>query len=386
VRGLSKKIIISLLTSVVVLITMIATTFAWVGIFTYASASNFEMNLKIQETKANYYLTISGSGKNGTFGEAVDIIEIERQILKNRKNSSEYSSYIDSQDDNSIETIFSKLTLTPLTTTVSDNKLTSFQAIDYKQRDYLSMIDTIGYYKFDLYFSVDTKEGINLETTEINAPILMTELENTLVGTLADFNFSNGNPFNGLEDNPKNTILKSLPNVYTVNSANAMRFAFEIFSPLDINAEYNDNAEPNDLKIYQGGTQEPALSEDGSYSLGGILEEERNTALKELLVIRPYLKNSIYTGKKEYFEECLSNAVNRGVNDLEITNENREIRAKASNSELESGDFLGVHSGVQTKVKVTVYFWAEGWDSDCLFGIDQKPTTLNLTFTADEDI
>lgn len=383
-RGLSKKIIISLLTSVVVLITMIATTFAWVGIFTYASTSNFNMNLKVSETKANYYLTISGSGTKGTFGESVDTIEIERQILKNR-NITDDLSYFDSQDDNSIETIFSKLTLTPLTTTISDDKLTKFEAINYDRATYLEMYETKGYYKFDLYFSVDTKDGINLETTEINAPILMTELENTLVGTLANFNFSNGNPFEGLEDNPKNTILKSMPNVYTVNSANAMRFAFEIYDPINIDDTYSDDANPSNLITFQGGTQEPSLT-DGVYSLGGVLEEERNTALKEILVIRPYLKDNIYYGKKEYYQECLSNAINRGANDLEITNENRLIRAKASDSELNSGKFLGVWQGVQTKVKVSVYFWCEGWDCDCLLGIDSKPVTLNLTFTADEDI
>ena len=385
-RGISKKIIISLLTSVIVLITMVATTFAWVGIFTYASVSNFDMNLKVQKTKALYYLTISGSGKSGTFGESVDTVELERQILKNRQSSDDYSSFIDSQDDNSIETIFSKLTLTPLTTTISDNSLSSFQAINYDVERYLEMIDTNGYYKFDLYFSVDTKDGINLDTTEINAPILMTELEDTLVGSLSDFHFTNGNPFLGLEDNPKNNLLKNLPLMITVNSANAMRVAFEVYDPINITDEYAEDSKPSKLISFQGGTNEPELLEDGSYSLGGVLEEERNSALQEILVIRPYLKTNNYYNMKEYYQECLSNAIERGKYDKEINESNRWIRNYASASELESGNFLGVHSGVQTKQKITVYFWAEGWDSDCLIGINDMPVTLNLTFTADEDV
>ena len=40
-RGLSKKMFISILTSVIVFVTMVATTFAWVGIFTYANTENF---------------------------------------------------------------------------------------------------------------------------------------------------------------------------------------------------------------------------------------------------------------------------------------------------------------------------------------------------------
>ena len=46
-RGVSKKMLISILTSVIVMVTMVATTFAWVGIFTYANTDNATSNGRI---------------------------------------------------------------------------------------------------------------------------------------------------------------------------------------------------------------------------------------------------------------------------------------------------------------------------------------------------
>ena len=48
-RKVNKKILISILTSVIVMITIVATTFAWVGIFTYANTDSFSINLKVSE-------------------------------------------------------------------------------------------------------------------------------------------------------------------------------------------------------------------------------------------------------------------------------------------------------------------------------------------------
>ena len=83
-RGISKKMFISILTSVIVMVTMVATTFAWVGIFTYANTDNFSLNLKVSELDSNYYLVISSSGKKGTYSDEVELSDLQRQILKNK--------------------------------------------------------------------------------------------------------------------------------------------------------------------------------------------------------------------------------------------------------------------------------------------------------------
>ena len=97
-RGLSKKMLISILTSVVVFVTMIATTFAWVGIFTYASTDKFNLNLKVQDLDSNYFLTISSTGEKKSFSSEIPTIELERQIVNNRYDN----RYIDSSNDTSL--------------------------------------------------------------------------------------------------------------------------------------------------------------------------------------------------------------------------------------------------------------------------------------------
>ena len=81
-RNFNKKMLISILTSVVVLITIVATTFAWVGIFTYANTDNFDFNLRVSELDVNYFLQISATGEEGSFGDEADSIEIKRQIVR----------------------------------------------------------------------------------------------------------------------------------------------------------------------------------------------------------------------------------------------------------------------------------------------------------------
>ncbi len=78
-RGVSKKMLISILTSVIVMVTMVATTFAWVGIFTYANTETFALNLKTQDLDVNYYLTISATGKSDSFSDEADMTEIQKK-------------------------------------------------------------------------------------------------------------------------------------------------------------------------------------------------------------------------------------------------------------------------------------------------------------------
>ncbi len=75
-RGANKKMLISILTSVIVFVTMVATTFAWVGIFTYANTDLFQINLKVEDYKTNYFLTISDTGVRGTFSDSIPVIII----------------------------------------------------------------------------------------------------------------------------------------------------------------------------------------------------------------------------------------------------------------------------------------------------------------------
>ena len=394
-RGISKKMFISILTSVIVMVTMVATTFAWVGIFTYANTENFNLNLKVQDLDVNYYLTISATGKIGSFSEEADLYDIQRQILKNQKKWPD--SQIDSLSNLAVEAAYKNNCITtPSTTSIENNKLTEFKSIDMSTTDRFTYYTSdVPYLKFDIYLSVDTKEGIKRNELgeipsdiKINSNVFLTQLENALEGTISDYVLFNKNQFKALPS--ANAILTTLPDhgTFKVNSKNATRFALCLYNPINIDGSYSENDEPINTYIYQGGTQNPSM--DGEvYNLGGNLPEDSNTALKELLVIRPNYKDNNNVTYKEVYDNAYNESLLRANTDLELIEENSKIWEKPISPEYKQDtngnynyNFLGISNGVQTKMKISVYFWFEGWDADCLLAIDQKPVAMNLTFTA----
>ena len=387
-RGISKKMFISILTSVIVMVTMVATTFAWVGIFTYANTDNFQFNLKVSELDANYYLTISSTGKKGSFSDEADPLEIKKQIIMNLNNWKRED--INKIDDKLIDNYYQRYCITtPSSCTLDDNQLSNFYSINNKNSErYETYSSSSSCIKFDLYLSVDTKEGIKTnenglisEDVNINSNVFITELEDTLSGTISDQMLTNLNPYKNNSIPVEYSILKTLPDkdFFKINSANASRFALSLYEPININDSYNGNEKPTKTLIYHGGNQLPELKGD-VYDLGGNLPEDYNVALQELLIIRPNYKNSVYSIYNQKYESDLLKAIDRGKNDLDLIEENSSLWEKPLN--VDNSPFLGVYNGIQTKMKITVYFWFEGWDADCIKGIDNMPVTLNLTFTA----
>jgi len=365
-RGVSKKMFISILTSVIVFVTMVATTFAWVGIFTYASTDNFKINLRVSELDSNYYLTISDTGQVGSFTDEIPAINLKRQIIKSR-----YNTVYDNSSDTVIEKVFDEITLAPATTQIDNNSFKPFTKIDVYNPT-LTLVNCNDYYKFDLYLSVDTKEGITSSTTGIKTNVLLTNLEEMLMGTICSGKFLNSNPFGDLPSTPINDLLKNIPNEFSVNSKNACRVGFSIYEPIGINEQYQGDEKPIKSMIYQGGNELPTYDINNDvYDLGGCLPEDQNTALRELKVVR----SSYSLINPPYYYSLIDEACNRG--DLVINEENSEIWNRNEHT-----SYLGVMDGVQTKMKLSVYFWFEGWDSDCFRTIIEQPVSLNLTFTA----
>ena len=389
-RKVNKKILISILTSVIVMITIVATTFAWVGIFTYASTDSFSINLKVSELDASYFLTISATGEKGSFSDEASQLDIKKQILININNWD--SDYFDRIDDDEIDALYERYCITTPSTPILDTNgnIDEFYSIYNKNSEYYSKFNpTNAYIKFDVYLSVDTKEGLKVDpetglipdSVQINSNVLITELENTLVGTLCKQKLTNLNPYKDMELPSTYSALKQLPNKehFNMNSANSTRFALCMYNPIDINNSYDGTEAPAKTLIYHGGEQLPNLDGD-VFDLGGILPEEYNTALRELLIIRPNYKNGIISTSNQLYESDLAKAIERGQSDLDLVEENSKLWDKPTN--VDANPYLGVHNGIQTKQKITVYFWFEGWDSDCVIGINEKPVTLNLTFTA----
>ena len=136
-----KKLYISVLTMIVVLLTTVATTFAWVGVFANSTFSNFDVKIKTSSLE-EYGVELSLDGKK--FSNEIDFNDIKPQILKN------WGYNIDALTETQISDLFSGLNLDQCSTVpnIENDKIKSFG----------SFYDIFGnetkkLFKFDIYIS-----------------------------------------------------------------------------------------------------------------------------------------------------------------------------------------------------------------------------------------
>jgi hypothetical protein len=401
--------LISILTSVVVFVTMIATTFAWVGIFTYASTDSFQMNLKVNKS-SNYFLTISpyDSTVSNDFCDSVPLADIQKQVLN-------FWNIPFGQDDSAsvIDSLYTRRhNVEASSPNIDDNgNINGFSRIVNLNSGPLEYVSTNTYIKFDVYLSVNTIDGITVikddETGEIvggtsgiNAYVALDEISKTLIGTMNSYNLINGNVIRRY--NPSNFdwqyyyAHKSLSSITTIDgeekiidkasirtdSSSAARFALAVYNPIKITDTYTGDETPINTIVYQGGSALPTYDETSDvYSMGGILPEEYNFAYQEANALYNVFNRGLrIPNKTAEFEN--------NVKQLTGTKKDNIVWNAPSYSDVDINNvnYLGVEKGIQTKQKLTIYFWFEGWDSDCTWVIDRKSVTMNLTFTADIDI
>ncbi len=370
-RKATKRIYMSILAVTLLFVTVVATTYAWVGILTYGQTDSFKLNLKTSDLENDFYLTISATDKDD-YSEAADEYELKKQILTNKANiyfdDSSTTQYIDKE-------FYRNFQIHPTTTTMNTILNDEFHEINpLYGANSISTEWSKDFYKFDIYLSVEHREGDAAikPDTNVQTDLILANIENTLTGDIATQALSNDFNFPSVEDlrtgvyNPNH--FGEVKGVVNVNAASAARFALAIYDPISRNDSYSGTEEPSILRIYQGGTQVPTYdSTTDTYSFGGNLPEDFNLAIYE------HKKNRNI--KYDEFK-IPDNVVNRG--DLELVE---------NNSKLFDDSFgFGVVNGDKKKIKVTVYFWFEGWDADCFEIIDAVMVRLNLEFASDSNV
>lgn len=365
-----RKLYISILASVMILLTSIATTFAWVGMLTTSSLGSFDIGLKVEDLDNEYFLTISSTGNSGDFSDHIPLIDIQNQIMDNmgidcslivRDNAAAVNSHF---ANNAI--------MTPVTT---DKNLSYFREIGDITAQDTNLYTSKKFYKFDIYLSVDTNLAVDFNT-KINANVFFENIETALTGVICDGHLVGENPFKNETFSSPYAILPTLPRYgMKINSEYAARLAFKIYEPISIESSYTDNSPVNRVVIYQKGTKYPTYdSSTGLYCFGGILPEEYNLAIKEI--------------EKLYgFNLDITNDAQERINsDVFMTKDNYHIWESPADSDVNdtSGtNYLGIYKNVRTKLKISVYFWFEGWDADCLNFIDRQKVDLGISFATD---
>lgn len=374
-QGVFRKLYMSIIAATLILLTSIATTFAWVGMITSSSLGSFDINLKVEDLDNEYYLKISGSDSTNSdeYSESVARIDIQKQIMTNM-GINYADSGINVNNSTAINNYFGmKANLIPVTT---DKNLSYFKEIgDIRIKD-TNLYDSLKYYKFDIYLTVDTHLNID-PSTLINANVFFKNIEDALKGVSCGGNFVNGNSFRNVTVPNEYALLPNLPNGgLKIKSEYAARVALAIYDPIDITDTYQNhsNMTPN-VTIYQKGTKYPTYDTDtGYYCFGGILPEEYNVAIKEI--------EKLYSINSDKLQ-LPADAVERIETDKFMTPDNYHIWHAPNNNAISGTNYLGIVNEVRTKMKISVYFWFEGWDADSISFVDKQNVSLGLSFATD---
>ncbi len=359
------------------LLTMVATTYAWVGLLSNSTLDNFNINVKqATEDDSDYGIELSLTGEEGSFADDIDLIELKKQILMN----TEMYNLNDLNTENKVNEAFRKHRMVQCSARLNtmDNH--------YIQRfSDMGDVSTKNYYKFDIYISIykignetDYEATLALDlylrnfvlSSDIVEFTPMTEIIFPSVNPSGKTYLGNPDVVNSL---PLGTIIGE--NKLHMDPSSACRLSVQRHNVVDKYAldQYDRRDNIEDLHIYQNGTpyKNPGTgkyeydkcyptydSETGVYDFGGILPDEYNYA-------------------QLYHNELMKNPV--GVVSNEMLNRGDVIFA-------DDGDInhiIDTDDGVTTSkmVKFTFCFWFEGWDSDCYMAVDNKTVNVNLEFS-----
>jgi len=372
-----KKLYISVLTSILVLLTTIATTFAWVGVFANSTFESFDVIIKASGLE-EYGIVISATGEEGTFSDSISSTSIKRQILANW-------GYHDSEvmDDNTVNNLFSSLNMhqctnTPIVNGNKIQKLGQFKTIEGN--------DTRQYYKFDIYISSTrfyekSSSSSFLLDAYLNPGLLQAKTKQyRLLGTVP-FPSSYVSPLTDLPNGIR--AINGGEEFLEVNSnvASAARVAFEKYEVVERGVpSLYVGKEPISTIIYSGDSYNyPTYNEiDNIHEFGGILPDAYNFA-------------ALYYNYYDFV-----NAKN-GVNHVSVPAELYNIRgveSETADRTLHSTTNHLIDSqnneekiGLSTMMKVSISFWIEGWDADCYSVLDRNPITLSVSLSlANEEI
>jgi len=374
-----KKLYISILTSILVLLTTLATTFAWVGVFANSTFEMFEFNIKASDL-IEYGIEISATGEEGTFSDTIDSKDIKKQILLNWGYSNE-----DLYSNDIIDTLFQKLSLAqctnlPILNGTKIKKLGTF--VD------LYGDETKEYFKFDIYVGVRKNYDGQISNYKLNTYVG----DGLLIGTAKSRLLLN--PYTFKDDFVNPLLSVSLPENITpvvagtridkpkVNSASGSRIAFEKYKVVDRGhaSEYTDSDEPLSAIIYSGDKYNyPTYNTlTNTYEFGGILPDEYNLSTA-------------------YFNSSEWKWALHGLNHLELPDDLNSIRGVESetadkilssqtNQIIDSSN-PNEQIGVTQMMKITVSFWIEGWDADCFTVLNNSPIRININLsTVNEDV
>ena len=351
-----RKMNLSIITCMLVLVLNVTTTFAWAGLQNYSNVENFDVSL---ESSENYAIQVSLDGKN--FSKTIDEYEYKKAILRNMGCSEE-----ELEDEADIDKFISNIELEPLTTKRVGNELGPFASIDdiretnFNYDEFNGKKNKKSYFNFDVYVSVEYKgSDANENFYSDYQDIYVMYLDNLLVGDNKTYSLKSKHSL-------KNYLLNHEFSAVRVNSSSAARISFTKYEVMTKGNPIDNQA--SETVIYQGGSAEPSYKND-VYSFGGFLNKEDNLAYMDF--------NDVHSHKPindEVFDDFYNNRKNdKGLEEALSFEQTDGLKFKL----IDENDKLNT----KTMIKINVKMWIEGFDSDCFEVISAMPVGFNLVFS-----
>ena len=340
-------------------ITLVASTFAWVGIYSTSKWENFEVDLDVVQLE-EYGIEVSLTGKEGTFTSSIDQDELKYVILKNYGYDIDYLNSLTKEE---LRKVFNDISFDQATVAPNSNKeLRTFYGIDNSI--------TQKYAKFDLYISAYKNEIENPTMTSdyfldayLTGDLFVGTKQTAAIPIEFEYPTNFVNPaFNGIQGGTK--VRDNL----VVDSSSVVRCAFQKYQVVDkYHPDYYSDVSTavQDLIIYQGGTQYPTYNPvTGVYSFGGCLPDEIN------------LSTFDFNNQNRYSHKSIPDSIkNRGDIEYVPTNLNQIVNSNIDSEKI----------GINQMMKMTVFFWFEGYDADCFSVVDRSPVKLNISLIANKE-
>ena len=380
VKKATRKIYLSIIFVTLSLLTMVATTFAWVGIVSNASFEKITINLETDNEKSDYGIMLSLTGKEGDFHESIDPLDIQRQILKNM--GVEDSKL---KNEASIQNLFSRIGMTQCTTTKDwdDNGsgacyyLKNFKSLNGRN-PYATisgeLTEYYGYMSFDIWLTI-YRIGADVTDSEKKLSIYLRngDSEGVLTSDISNGYIPNeivmpnsSNPLSSQYLSAANNFApgKSIKGDIRIKACNAARLSVQKATAVDIYDYSNDdNYFYKGLKIYKTGSDLPNYdSKYNVYDFGGILPTDFNFARLEY--------NSTHTSDDQLGEVPVD-ALQSKRGDVTFADDGFINHVVDESDNVTTSNMIKLHFN----------FWFEGWDADCFEAIDNQSVSVNLNFS-----
>ena len=381
------KLTLSIALVVLSLLTMVATTYAWVGLLTGTTFDEFTINLQpSNEEISDYGIQFSLDGIH--FSDNINQEELRRYLLHNIDPLDKYKDYLTKNsrgeyivNDNRVNDEFRKLRVDQCTTERPENPNDSYDRISFftdlygnKTKNYLNFELYISIYKVDADgTTTDSEKELDLYLR--GDKLITAKTSSTGIYTTRLFNPVTYPTNPGLlfgkqilgDPSVNNAILPGteISGNVSIDIATACRVSLSKFVTVDKgHPEQYDNVDKyatNGLFIFQNDDIYPTYnSSTGVYNFGGVLPDEYNFA-------RQYY-NTIH--KEAPLGSVPETVINRG--DKVFADDGIVNRLVTNNID---------HVTTAKMIGFRICFWFEGWDSNCFEVIDNKEISVNLTFS-----